>query len=103
MMSWETRNGQRYYYRKKRINGRVCSEYWGRGPEADFIEEMHSCDPIERQIQNEVEGRQKTAEEALMNDLIDLDRQISALLHSELLAVGFLQHRGQWRKRRHET
>ena len=102
-MSWETRNGRRYYYRKKRINGRIYSEYWGRGPEAEFIEDMHTRDPIELQIQQDVETRQKAAEESLLKDLTEIDRQIIVLLQSELVAAGFSQHRGQWRKRRHET
>jgi hypothetical protein len=33
-MGWEVRRGKRYYYRKKRVNGRVRSIYFGSGGRA---------------------------------------------------------------------
>ena len=41
MMTWESRHRrQRYYYRKRRVRGRVVSEYVGAGPAAMLVAEM---------------------------------------------------------------
>ena len=36
-MGWETRSGNRYYYRKRWVNGRPVSEYVGAGMSLSLI------------------------------------------------------------------
>ena len=38
-MAWEERNGNRYFYRKRRVGDRVISEYVGGDFMAEFIAE----------------------------------------------------------------
>ena len=57
-MGWETRKGRRYYYRKKRVGGRVRSIYCGArpGPEmCSTTEDMpglrhHKKEPVEPEM-----------------------------------------------------
>ena len=46
-MAWETRGNREYLYRKKRVNGRVVSEYVGTGFQAELIARIEA---IRREI-----------------------------------------------------
>lgn len=102
-MSWELRGNRLYYYRKRRLHGRVCSEYWGRGEDAELIAEMDAGDPVGQQIANDVEQSQREDEEALVRSMDELEADIAALVMAQCAASGLWLHKGQWRRRRHET
>lgn len=99
-MAWETRGNNSYYYRKKRVGGKVISEYVGKGLVAQKIASM---DLAERQERNkEVEATKKG-----MNDLKLLDKEATQLnslmkqmVEGFLIVSGFHKHKGQWRKMR---
>lgn len=99
-MGWETRRGKRYYYRKKRIGGRVVSEYAGAGEIAELGARLDAIERAEREdaraaIRRE---RQEIAEQdRLARELGDLAQ---ALARAALLAGGAHTHKGQWRKRK---
>ncbi len=100
-MAWETRRGNLYYYRSRRsADGRVRKEYCGTGPEA--IAEA-KADEVARDAARQARDELlRIAEEAktvncMMNDLDDAVRMLTA---GTLLAAGYHQHRGHWRKRR---
>ncbi len=48
-MGWEDRNVRLYYYRKKKRNGRVFSEYIGTGKLAELIVTLDRYDRAERE------------------------------------------------------
>ncbi len=62
-MAWETRNGQRYYYRKRREGKRVVSEYQGR---AEVAELSAQCDAYARQTR-EAERAEAEALDFIIN------------------------------------
>ncbi len=39
-MGWEERNGSYYYYKKTKVDGKVLSEYIGRGEFAEIISQI---------------------------------------------------------------
>src|SRR5262245_45336373 len=96
-MGWD----RGYYYRVRKIDGRVAREYIGAGPVATLVAQQ---DAIERQKREDerADWRAKRAEmDALaapldvLNDLADL------LARAALVSAGFHQHkRGEWRRRR---
>lgn len=96
-MAWESRHKrQRYYYRKRRVGGRVVSEYVGAGPAAMLIAEM---DQIERE-----DTQEKRAEQLKMlaQDL-DINQTLDLTIHlakAALLLAGCHTHKGEWRYRR---
>jgi len=95
-MSWEKRNKQTYYYRRRRVNGRIVSEYLGRGPLAQAAQALA-----------DQEARQKADERAVLQELDRLAQivdeygeQVEMLVTAHLLLNGYHCHHGQWRKRR---
>jgi hypothetical protein len=92
-MAWETRsNGRRYYYRVRRVNGRVVREYCGGG---------------ERGMAAAEADRARALEKKAKRDFDDIDADYAALIRiTDLLfrayheAAGYHLHRGEWRKRR---
>lgn len=48
-MGWETRSGNRYYYRKRWVNGRPVSSCVGAGMSATWAEALDGIERYERQ------------------------------------------------------
>ena len=97
-MAWEQRGNGTYYYRKRREEGRVVSEYVGTGPRAVCLAEIDAGRRAEREALREAERREREA-------LRETDRQfdaagdlIRALMRGALLATGYHTHKRQWRK-----
>jgi len=99
-MSWETRGNNRYYYRRRKVDGRVISEYIGAGGVAKALAEL---DDIERQ-----ERQQAAAEWRALVDtdrrqvatLAELDDLVRSAVAGVLIANGYHTHKRQWRKMR---
>lgn len=102
-MGWELRNGSPYYYRKKRVNGRVVSEYLGTG----LIAEIHANDDAaahcEREQARQLERQLRHAEQLTEQQLDTAEQAIEPITAAYLIAAGFHKHRGQWRKKRHAS
>jgi hypothetical protein len=96
-MSWD----RGYYYRVRKVNGRVVREFVGTGRVAELVAQL---DAIERQKrENERADRRAEREklDSLDAPLNDLDDLVDLLARAALLAAGFRQHkRGEWRRRR---
>ena len=99
-MAWETRNGQRYYYEKRRVNGRVKSVYVGSGEEAKRADEQTQS----RQAQRRAERKQARD---VKRTIVEIEQSIDALVSDVSLIVeaclsldGFHTQKGQIRKRK---
>ena len=106
-MAWETRNGNRYYYRKRREGGRVVSQYVGAGELATAFAYLEDTSSKQRRALAKREAALFEAEcqhwrgvETLARDL---DAAVRTLVREALTAAGYHQHKGQWRKRRMTT
>lgn len=99
-MAWETRKHGTYYYRKRRVDGQVVSEYVGRD---ELAHEIARADAEERQhhlcrLAGERVARHRQAQQdAELRRAADLLRQTAAAL---LRLAGFHQHKGTWRRKR---
>lgn len=103
-MAWERRGNRHYYYRSRKIAGRVVREYVGGGVHGEVAaaldagrrQERERARAAERQVQEQF----RTA--ALPHQ--ELERLTTALLRAALTDAGYHQHdRGAWRKRRDHT
>jgi hypothetical protein len=99
-MGAESRKGRLYYYRKHRDGEQVISSYEGGG---NVVELAIYRAELERQAQQQ----EKLRLEARKLEMADIDHLIDALgelirdlTSGGLLAAGFHQHKGQWRKKR---
>ncbi len=101
-MGWERRGsgGQLYFYVKKRIGGRVTSLYVGSG----LLAELSAAEIVRNR---EVRERQREVMRSLREEHADQDQAVreldhltKALVRAVLLAQGFHEHKGQWRRRK---
>jgi len=100
-MAWETRGDQQYFYHKRRVNGRVVSEYYGAGWFGQAVKAhylgLRACDGYDLDRRN----RQRKEQADLDRQLADLGHQVRDFVAGVLLASGYRQHhRGEWRRRR---
>ncbi len=92
-MGWKTINGRRYYYKSKRVGGRVESRYFGAGESGSIIAEMDAIDRLEKAAERE----ESDAEEQAVAEWFD---DVQAVADSAMVEAGFHKHRGQWRRKR---
>ena len=99
-MAWETRNGNRYYYRSVRDGEKVRKEYVGTGPLALLAAEADETRRLlrQRQREQELEELERLREaDALAERLFE---DVEALARAVLVASGYRNHKGEWRLRR---
>jgi hypothetical protein len=99
-MAWETRNGNRYYYRSVRDGEKVRKEYVGTGPLALLAAETDEARRILRELQREqeLEELERLREaDALVERLFE---DVETLIRAVLVAAGYRNHKGEWRMRR---
>ena len=100
-MAWETRGNRRFYYRSKRINGKVVKEYvGGDDPETRLIAELDRQNRAKRQEAIEAVRRTQNRLDEATKPLTVFISNLDVLVQAELLAAGFHDHRGEWRRRR---
>jgi hypothetical protein len=101
-MAWERRRNFTYYYRARKIHGRVVKEYVGRGTHAEVAAKRDTLARVARAEAREHRIREQQAfHEA--NETVDaFVTALDSLTRTSLILVGYHQHHGsEWRKRRH--
>lgn len=105
-MALVERNGNIYYYSKKKVAGRVVTTYEGAGVVAELAAYRAEREREERERRIE-EARER--ELGLLTPMAEIDRQIEQLssvidllAKALLIEEGYHQHKRQWRKRRVE-
>jgi hypothetical protein len=101
-MPWAQRGPHRYFFRKRKVRGRVVRRSLGRGPEAQLAAALAAQRQREREAQwaRRRQDRERwEAEAGVLQRLIEVS---DLLVETALLAAGFHQHeRGAWRRRMH--
>jgi hypothetical protein len=102
-MPWETRHQNKsYYYRARKLNGRVVKTYIGTGP---LAEELAEADARQRQerLQRSAERKQRQDElSAIDAPLEGFNDAVEVLTRASLVDAGYHFHRSsEWRRRRH--
>jgi hypothetical protein len=98
-MGWE----RGYYYRVRKVNGRVVREYFGAGEVAHLVAQMDALERERRRLEALEKRQEKDELEALDAELKPVTERIDLAARAALLAAGFHLHkRGEWRKRREQ-
>ena len=101
-MAWETRgNGRRYYYRARRVNGRVVKTYVGAG---EIGAAAAAADAAEREVRLQQRGEQKRRRAQWLGMLETFDAladAVEAYAAAALLTHGWYCHSGEWRPASH--
>jgi hypothetical protein len=96
-MGWE----RGYYYRVRKVHGRVVREYLGKGWLADLAAATDAHTRAEREARRETLREERAEQQAVEEILEALDERADLAARAALLAAGYHQHkRGEWRKRR---
>ena len=98
-MGWERRGNRSYYYWARRVNGRVEKQYV-----PELIAEIVALIDADRQAMRQEAADElkahRAAQDELEASLKPLNELADALARGAMLAAGYHQHKGQWRKRR---
>lgn len=100
-MGWERRaRGGWYYTRSKRKNGRVVREYFGCGGTAQLLAMLDEADREERSVERAEREQERAVPLATEEALSALGAELDGLVRATLIAAGYHEHRGQWRRSR---
>ena len=100
-MGWETRRGGRYYYRARRVGGRVVKEYLGAGPLAELAAAWAEEDRADREAQLEADRRRRRELDDVAQQVGEASKAVDDVAAAWLTMLGYHRHdRGEWRKRR---
>lgn len=100
-MGWKERSGgRRYYYRNRKVNGRVLSEYVGSGAFAELASQLDEAKRQEAAAQREILRRVLAKQAAIDGQIEEIEQLVKDLVTAVLLATGHHQHKRQWRRER---
>lgn len=99
-MGLEYRNGQYYYYKKARVNGRVTSLYVGKGDEAKLLAELIESERESKQAKRQAQREQMEVFRDVERDIDALLNELESIKNAHFRANGYGKHKGQWRKKR---
>jgi hypothetical protein len=103
-MAWEQRKNtsRRYYYRsEKRPDGRVVKTYHGTGQRGAQAAETDRLKRAEQNLQLERHRALVEHIQHVATPLVELCVACDVITGAALLAAGYHNHRGTWRKKRH--
>jgi hypothetical protein len=96
-MAWE----RGYYYRSRKVGGRVVREYVGAGEVAELVARMDAIERERREAERAARRTERAELHALDASLDRMCQEAELLARAALVTAGFRQHqRGEWRKAR---
>jgi hypothetical protein len=100
-MPWLHQGTRKYFYRARRINGRILRQYLGSGPLAEqAAAEIEQC-RAQRRADAQLAREETLRHEEASAPLAELCRLTDLLMRAALISQGYHQHcRGAWRRRR---
>lgn len=96
-MGWEK---GRYYTRSRKVNGRVVREYIGGGEVGALVARLDAVDRERREFERECWRLEKEEMEAFDASVEKVCQMADIIAKAALVAAGFHNHRGEWRRRR---
>jgi hypothetical protein len=99
-MGWEDRNGNAYYYRKRREGKRVVSEYVGNGLIAQIAQVTDMEERAEIENKRAELREQKELAQVIDSQVNKVEQYARVITRGHLLLAGYHTHKAQWRKRR---
>ena len=101
-MGWETRKKgpRRYYTRSRREGGRVIRQYIGGGMLGRLAAQLDEIERRQREEETAYWREERERFEQNATFVGELEEAAGVLVRAHLLASGFHQHKGQWRRQR---
>jgi hypothetical protein len=98
-MAWK----RGYYYRVRKVGGRVVREYVGTGRVAELAAQLDAIERETREAEAAAWRAEKARLEALDADVAALIEVTDLAAAAALLAAGYHQHKRQWRRKRRDN
>ena len=99
-MGLEKRDGHVYYYKSRRDGEKVRKVYVGAGDFAHLAAQLEEAKRLRREEEVAYWEAEHERLERSAAFLQELEAAVEVLVRAHLLASGFHQHNGQWRRRR---
>ena len=99
-MGWEARGNRLYYFRYRKVDGRVTRQYLGAGPVAEVAFAADVLRRADRRAAAEARRAEQANWQAALAPSLALSRVADLLARAALLAGGYHRHARTWRKRR---
>ncbi len=99
-MAWERRGDGLYYYRSEREDGRVRKRYVGRGEVAQLVARADQTGRAVRERRRRDERAQLERAREISEAGAELDAAAEVLARAEMVAAGYHNPKGEWRRRR---
>jgi hypothetical protein len=101
-MAWESRPSGRFYYRSRRVGGRVRKTYFGNGPAAELASLMDREARDRRRAEAAAIAAERSRVEPGDLALVRLDAACALMLGATLAVAGYYRaDDGSWRRRSH--
>ena len=98
-MPWENRGQKSYYYRAKKVRGKVIHTYCGTGERAELEAEKDARLRAQREEERRLVQAQKQRWTEILNTARPLDDLTTLLVRASLYAAGFHEQTRHWRQR----
>jgi hypothetical protein len=99
-VAWEKRGGKLYYYRSVRDGERVKKEYVGTGEIAELLAHADETIRLSREKRRAQEMAERESLEELLAPTLEVREAARVLARASLVALGYHNHHGEWRRRR---
>jgi hypothetical protein len=99
-VAWELRRGRKYYYRSRKVAGRVVREYVGAGEAAELAARLDAIAAEERQAQRRTIRASRTEFAEMERIIAPLNALVDECVAYVMIRDGFHLARGRWRKKR---
>ena len=100
-MGWEPRGNGLYYFRYRKVDGRVVREYVGAGAVAEIAAAADALRRADRRAVMEARRAEEANWQAALAPLLELSRVADLMARAALLAGGYHRHARTWRKKRY--
>jgi hypothetical protein len=97
------KNGNLYYYKKRRVGSKVISEYQGGGEIVPILQHIEARERAEKEAERERLRVERMSMAEIDKQIDDFSQMVDTLVAAELLSLGYHQHKRQWRRRRNAS
>jgi hypothetical protein len=99
-MGWKTINGHRYYYKSRRVGGRIETTYHGAGESASLFAQIDAIDRLEKVAEREKDRDEREESDSEEQTIAGWFDHVQTVADAAMVEAGFHKHRGQWRRKR---
>jgi hypothetical protein len=100
-MGWEPRGNKLYYFRYRKVDGRVTRQYLGAGAVGELAAAADLLRQGDRRAALEARRAEEASWRAGLAPLLELSRAIDVVVRAALLCGGYHRHARTWRKKRY--